>query len=157
MVNQGSTGSSQNTIFAILAVVVVAAAGFYVYRVLFDQYTLKPEKIFSAAFNDNVSSVSDLTGGGNISGSFDVWIRFKLIGRNVDFKSKNWKVNEIDKELGREWFYNTQKAPDPSMATTEFNNLKFYENIESTSTNITHEWYIRNIKDDVQYYRRWGY
>ncbi len=158
MVNQGSSGSSQNHLFAILAVVVIVAIGFYVYRVLFDQYTLKPEKVFTQSFNDNVSSISDLTGGGSISGAYDVWIRFKLVGRAVEFKSKTWKLNDIDKELGRDWFYtNCQKPPDPSMATTEFNNLRFYENIESTSTHITHEWYIRNVKDDVQYYRKWGY
>ncbi|MBX9668021.1 MAG: hypothetical protein K2X93_10400 [Candidatus Obscuribacterales bacterium] len=158
MVNQGSSGSTQNQLFVILALVVLGAVGFYVYRVLFDQYELKPEKVFTQAFNDNVSSVSDLTGGGTISGTFDVWLRFKLVGRAVEFKSKNWKLNDVDKELGREWFYShCQKTPDPSLGNIEFNNLRFYENIESTSTHITHEWYIRNLKDDIQYYRRWGY
>jgi hypothetical protein len=143
-------------LFVILGVVLLGAVGWYTYKTLFDRYEIKPERIFEEEFEENVAHVSNLTGGGRISGDFDVWLHFKLAGRAADLKQKGeFKPNEQDKEFARRWFY--EKAPDPSIDNTQYKYLKYLQRTDNRSQSVDQEWFLYNWKTDDQYYRKWGY
>jgi len=142
----------------LLAIAVIGVGGFYTYRVLFDQYTIKPAKIFAEAFNERPESATNLTGGGEVSGNFDYWIHFKLTGRTAELKKKaEFKESEADKEMARRWFAQVETPPSDSLTVQQFNNLKFYKRVENETQSVSSEWLLHNWRTDDQFYRRWGY
>lgn len=62
----------------ILALVLI---GFVVYSInhyMTDRYSVHGDRLFKAAFDEDIASIKDLTQGGNISSDYDEWIHFKL-------------------------------------------------------------------------------
>lgn len=145
-------------LFILLGIAVIGFAGFFGYRVMFDRYTIKPVKILEEAFDERPASVTDLTGGGNMEGSFDYWIHFKLAGRTAELKKKDeFKPNEADKEMARRWFAEVMKPASPSLEIAQYNNLKFFKRVDSQTQSVSTEWLLHNWRTDDQFYRKWGY
>lgn len=145
-------------LFILLGIAVIGVAGFFVYKVGFDQYTVRPAKIFTDTFNEKVEVAENLTGGGNISGNFDYWIHFKLPGRLAEIKHKEeFQEVEADKEMARRWFAEQETPPSEALSVKQFNNLKFYKRVLNETQSVTSEWLLRNWRTDDQFYRKWGY
>lgn len=146
-----------------IALVVIAIVGFiayYGYTVMHEQYTVNPSKIFKQTFTEDPasSSIVDLTGGGSISGDYDYWLHFRLVGRRAGLiKDSEFKEEKgPDREVARRWF--AEKLPDTLGAKdTQRQYLRFFHRVDSTTANISHDWLLYNWRTDDHYYRKFGY
>ena len=151
-------GNNMMPLFVLLGIAVLGVAGFFIYKVGFSQYTVNPPKIFQDVFDERLESITDLTGGGNISGNFDYWIHFKLPGRTAALKKKaEFQEVPADKEMARRWFAEAESPSSPSLDVKQFNNLKFFKRVENETQSVSCEWLLHNWRTDDQFYRRWGY
>jgi hypothetical protein len=123
--------------FIILVVAIIGFAIFYTFRVMGDAYT---------------------TGGGSISGDYNIWLHFKLPGRRAGLvkDSQFQEIKGADQEVARRWF--AEKLPDSLGAKeTQRQYLRYFHRLDSTSANISHEWLLYKWRTDDHYYRRFGY
>lgn len=145
-------------ILTIVSVIIIGLALFFGYKISADQYTVKPEKIYAENFRDDISKISDLTGGGKISGDYDLWIHFKQ-DTLAGFKGrKEFEETPADMEMARRWFAeNTPLKDDPSLGPTQRQYLKLYNHMESLDTKLDHEWLLHNWRTNDHFFRTWGY
>jgi|AGTN01.2.fsa_nt_gi hypothetical protein len=142
----------------LVVIAIVAFAGYYGYTVMHEQYTVNPDKIYARTFSEDPKSITDLTGDGTISGDYDYWVHFRLVGRRAQLiKESDFKEEKgPDREVARRWF--TEKLPDTLGAKdTQRQYLKFFHRVDSTTANISHEWLLYNWRTDDHYYRKFGY
>lgn len=157
MTNQGGSGAAK-PLMALLAVAVIGLVGYFIYKIGFSNYTVQPAKIFAENFVDSPESVTDLTGGGEVSGNYDYWIHFKLPGHIAELKKKSeFLPNDQDKEAARRYFAGVETPPSPALGVDQYNNLKFYNRVKNETQSVTSEWLLHNVKTDDQFFRAWGY
>lgn len=157
MTNQGGSGASK-PLMALLAVAVIGLVGYFIYKIGFSDYTVKPAKIFAENFNESPDSVTDLTGGGEVSGNYDYWIHFKLPDHIAELKKKSeFMPNDQDKEAARRYFAEAEKPPSPALNVDQYNNLKFFNRVKNETQSVSSEWLLHNTKTGDQFFRAWGY
>jgi hypothetical protein len=158
MTNSGGENSNVKPLMALLLVAVLGVVGYFIYKIGFSDYTVRPPKIFAEAFDEKPEVVTGLTGGGVVSGNYDYWIHFKLPGRMAEIKNKSeFQQNDQDKEMARRYFAGVETPPSTSLSVDQFNNLKFYSRVKNETQSVTSEWLLYNWRTDDQFYRKWGY
>ncbi|MBZ0185666.1 MAG: hypothetical protein K8F91_05385, partial [Candidatus Obscuribacterales bacterium] len=138
-----------------LAIGLLLFGTFYVFKVMSDRYTFKPEKLFTDTFDENISSITDFKSGGEISGSHDTWIYFKLT-REAVLKGKDDFKGGDQAEVARRWFIKI--LPDSQgLQPQSIENLKLRSKVDNSQDHIYHHWYLYNWRTDEHYYRDWGF
>lgn len=138
----------------LLAIVLI---GFVVYSInhyMTDRYSVHGDRLFKAAFDEDLESIKDLSQGGNISSDYDEWIHFKL-AREAKLKDiENYKGDDA-KEVARRWF--EAKFPEnKGVDSSQRPNLKFWSRVDSTSAQLKRQWYMYNWRTDDHFYRIFG-
>ena len=142
----------------ILAIVLIGLCIWYVYTAMKDRYTVKPEKIFNAIFEDNFSDVKDFKGGGEISAHDDKWLYFKKTGE-AELKDKHSFTGEDRAEVARSGFVQLPElGPEIEGLKPEHRKyLKIRSKVDSRTDHIRRQWYLFNWRTDEHFYREWGY
>lgn len=150
--------SMAKPVMALIVVAVIGFVGYFIYKVGFGNYTVNPQKIFAEAFEEKPDAITDLTGGGEVSGNYDYWIHFKLTGRMAELKNKaDYGQNDQDKEMARRYFAGVETPSSPALTVDQYNNLRFYNRVKNETQSVTSEWLLHNWRTDDHFYRKWGY
>jgi len=140
----------------VLVTCLTVAALYHGVNVVKDSYTVKPLKIYQETFENPPAHVNDLTGGGSLSGYFDLWLHFKCPSNDMKLKNADQYQKMQVVEDPRRWFDST--VPDQANALEGDNNqLELYYSTQRTATNVANHWLLHNIKTTDYYYRNWGY
>jgi hypothetical protein len=157
MANSDNPMDQAKPFILLVVIAIVGFADFYGYKVMSEQYTVNPEKIFKQTFTEEPSAIVDLTGDGSISGDYDYWLHFRLVGRRAGLiKDSEFKEEKgPDREVARRWF--AEKSDTLGAKDTQRQYLRFFHRLDSTTANISHEWLLYNWRTDDHYYRKFGY
>jgi hypothetical protein len=117
-----------------------------------EAYTVYPQKVFTEYFTNPPSRISNLIGGGSLSGYFDVWIRFdcpdvvrlrnsKLFKKDAPDRVSQWWVENHSDEQGTRNYHDLEcwtmsEHPDP--------------------VTIINGWLLCNAKTNRCWFRVWG-
>jgi hypothetical protein len=136
--------------------VCITLAGLYHgMNVVKDSYTVKPLKVYEEAFENPPNHVTDLTGGGTLSGNFDIWLHFKCPTNDMKLKKESL-FQKILAEQGRRWF--EANVPDQAKGLEgDINRLELYYGTWRTATTVSNYWLLHNKATADYYYRSWGY
>lgn len=138
-----------------LAIAIIGFGLYYGYRVMSDKYSVKPEKLFTDTFEDNFTSVSNFKGGGEVSGSHDTWLYFKMT-KEATLRNKDQFTGEDREEVARRWFIKLFPESE-GLKPVNYQYLKLKSRIDNQADHINHYWYLYNWRTDEHYYRDWGY
>lgn len=150
-----NTQKSNSPVFYIVltGLILALVAVYYSYNIVVKSMTVDPVKVFSDNFNLEPSQVSDINGGGELSGYFNVYIRFKYSGQQLRLKDSAG-FTEKDPVDAIQWF--VIKYPDDESLKGKMEDYNLLNRTNSTPAHIKNEWLLSNKKTGQYYFRYWG-
>ncbi len=116
-------------------------------------YTVYPTKVFEENFNDKLTDIKDLEGGGEISSYFNLYLKFKAPNGGAHPKHYVEYRDEFASH-GQDYFQNLYPN-DESLVNANDLELSARSQHDSAST-IINSWLLHNKKTGQYYFRTWG-
>ena len=98
---KNKSNNLQIILIPVIALLLIGAA-FYSFSVLKNAYTVFPDKVYDENFDTPRSRIHDLIGGGEISGYYDIWIRFECPDV-VRLKETDWQQSASPSRAAQWW------------------------------------------------------
>jgi hypothetical protein len=121
-------------------------------RVIQASMVLKLTDIYNEAFDTPITSIESLSGGGNVGGYYDVWLRFKCPGGATLKDESQYESKRTSQAL--RWF--EDKFPEDKDLPSAMH-LTLLWRTRSEVTKVTNQWLLCNVATATYYYRAWGF
>jgi hypothetical protein len=130
----------------------LGVVAFLSYQAMQKAYTVVPTKVFLDNFNDKLTDVSELEGGGEISSYFNLYLKFKA---PHGAHPKHY-VNYRDEYATPAQHYFQELYPQDD-GLSEANDLELSSRYDhSSATSVISCWLLHNKKNNRYYFRTWG-
>jgi hypothetical protein len=130
----------------------VGVAAFLSLQAMQKAYTVVPSKVFLDNFNDKLTEVTDLEGGGEISSYFNLYLKFKAPHGAHPKHYTNYR-DEFATQAQR-YFQEIYPHDDELNDANDLELSSRYDH--GSATSVISCWLMHKKKTDIYYFRTWG-
>ena len=136
----------------LLLLIFLGIGGYFAYKAFQDAYTVVPSKVFEENFNDKLTDIKDLEGGGELSSYFNLYLKFRAPNG-----AHPRHYTEFRDEYASQAQDYMEKLYPTDEALRAVNDLELSSRSEHNSaSSIINSWLIHVKKTDQYYFRTWG-